>query len=1104
MAQPVPQSPAASGFAELNVLSNFTFLQGASHPQEYALTAAALDHRAFALCDRNSLAGVVRAHLAAREAGIRFVVAARLDLVQDVRAFEARPLDKERKPRPTDGLSLLAYPTDRAAYSRLSKLISLGRQRAPKGACWLNLTDVTEYGEGMLFALLPDTIPDGQDPDDTLVDLKQRFGKRFYLLAYPRFTGDKSIVHDGDLAARHRVPLLASNAPSMHVPSRKPLADVLTCIRERTTIDEAGYSLSAHAERHLKPPAEMRRLFKDYPQAIANTLKIPARCTFSLDELRYEYPAEILVPGETAQHTLTRLTWEGEARRFPHGAPLAIRETIKKELGLIQELGYAPYFLTVYDIVRFARSQEILCQGRGSAANSAVCYCLGVTAVDPTRVDLLFERFISAARSEPPDIDVDFEHERREEVIQYLYQRYGRHRAGLTATVVTFRARGAVRQVGKAMGLSADTLGAISSNLWGWHDTEVTDERVEAAGLDPTDRRLTLTLTLARELTGFPRHLSQHTGGFVIARDSLEALVPVENAAMADRTVIEWDKDDIDALGILKVDVLALGMLTCVRKGFDLLRHYYGRDLALADIPEGDEATYEMLSRADSLGTFQVESRAQMSMLARLKPRNFYDLVIEVAIVRPGPIQGDMVHPYLRRREGKEPVVYPSKALEQVLKKTLGVPLFQEQAMRIAIVAAGFTPDEADQLRRSMATFKNKGSVSKFYDKMVGGMVKRGYDLAFAERCFKQIEGFGTYGFPESHAASFALLVYVSSWLKCHYPEVFAAALLNAQPLGFYAPAQIVRDAVDHGVRVLPVDVNTSDWDCTLEPGAGRGPARGSIGWGVTAATPARTLRLGLRQIKGLRQVDMEQLAALRGSGYRSVQDLQERTGLSPAVLERLAEADGFASLGLERREALWAVRALPPEPLPLFAAAGERRVEPAVTLPKASLGEQVAEDYRRQRLTLRRHPLALLRSGFSAAGVFPNARLADLPANSTVSVAGLVLVRQRPGSAKGVIFATLEDETGIANIIIWPKVFEAYRAVVMRARLLRARGKLQREGLVIHLVADHVEDCSHLLMDLDGPLSTLPWQQEMAPADEVVRPQGDHRRFPVKSRDFH
>ncbi len=1099
-------------FAELQILSNFSFLEGASHPQEYALAAAALGYNAFALTDRNSLAGIVRGHLAAKEAGIRFVVGVRLDLVQDLASYTTRPLDTERRPRPPDGFSLLAYPTDRAAYARLSRLITLGRRRAPKGACWLTLDDVEEYGGGTLFAFLPDTRPagsnaPGHNANTTLADLRQRFGKRLYLATYPRFRGDRGIALDAELAARHRVPLIASNAPSMHAPGRKPLADVLTCIRTRTTIDAAGYRLSAHAERHLKAPAEMARLFQDYPQALANTLEIPERCTFSLDELRYQYPAEILVPGETAQQTLARLTWEGAARRYPQGVPADIQQTLRKELTLIAELGYAPYFLTVYDIVRFARSQEILCQGRGSAANSAVCYCLGITAVDPERVDLLFERFISAARDEPPDIDVDFEHERREEVIQYLYQRYGRHRAGLTATVVTFRARGAIREVGKAMGLSADTLGAIAGNLWGWHDKEITAERVEAAGLDPHDRRLTLTLALARELIGFPRHLSQHTGGFVIARDSLEALVPVENASMADRTVIEWDKDDIDALGVLKVDVLGLGMLTCVRKGFDLLRHHYGRDLGLADIPEGDEATYEMLSRADSLGTFQVESRAQMSMLARLKPRNFYDLVIEVAIVRPGPIQGDMVHPYLRRREGKEEVNYPSGALEHVLKKTLGVPLFQEQAMKIAIVAAGFTPDEADRLRRSMATFKNKGDVSQFYDKMVGGMIERGYDPNFAERCFRQIEGFGTYGFPESHAASFALLVYVSSWLKCHYPEVFAAALLNSQPLGFYAPAQIVRDAVDHGVRVLPVDVNHSDWDCTLEPGAGPGPARGSIGWGVTASPPARTLRLGLRQIKGLREEDMRRLGERRGAGYRDVPALRERTGLGSAVLERLAEADAFASLGLSRREALWAVRALPPEPLPLFAAAadrgGERQVEPAVHLPQAALGEQVAEDYRRQRLTLRRHPMALLRPGLAGEGVAPNARLADLPTGRPIKVAGLVLVRQRPGSAKGVIFATLEDETGIANIIVWPKVFAAYRAVVMRARLLYVEGKLQKEGLVIHAVADHIEDRSHLLADLDGP-----WAPQLAHADEVVRPlpgrQSGSRRFPVKSRDFH
>ncbi|HKK30855.1 MAG TPA: error-prone DNA polymerase, partial [Alphaproteobacteria bacterium] len=1095
-----------SAYAELQILSNFTFLQGASHPEEHALAAAALGYSAFALTDRNSLAGVVRAHLAAKQAGIRFLVGTQLDLARDLAPYERKPLDRERRPRLPDGLSLLAYPADRPAYARLSRLISRGRRRAPKGACWLTLADLEEFGEGLLLALLPESIPPEQDPDEILADLRRRFGRNLYLATHPRFSGRDTIAGEAALAARHRVPLLATNAATMHAPNRKPLADVLACVRERTTIDRAGYRLAAHAERHLKAPAEMHRLFRDQPQAIANALEIVERCTFSLEELRYEYPAEILVAGETPQQTLARLTWEGAARRYPEGVPEAIRDTLHRELALIAELGYAPYFLTVYDVVRFARSQEILCQGRGSAANSAVCYCLGVTAVDPARVDLLFERFVSAARNEPPDIDVDFEHERREEVIQYIYRRYGRHRAGLTATVVTYRARGAVRDVGKAMGLSSDTVGVIASNLWGWHDTGITPERVAEAGLDPNDRRIIQTLTLAKELLGFPRHLSQHTGGFVIARDSLEALVPVENASMADRTVIEWDKDDIDALGILKVDVLALGMLTCARKSFDLLRHHYGRELGLADIPEGDEATYEMLSRADSLGTFQVESRAQMSMLARLKPRCFYDLVIEVAIVRPGPIQGDMVHPYLRRREGKEPVAFPSKDLERVLGKTLGVPLFQEQAMKIAIVAAGFTPEEADRLRRAMATFKKHGDVSKFYDKMVEGMTARGYDREFAERCFRQIEGFGTYGFPESHAASFALLVYVSSWIKCHYPEAFAAALLNSQPLGFYAPAQIVRDAVEHGVRVLPADVNASDWDCTLEPGAGPGPACGSIGWGVTASPPARTLRLGLRQIKGLAEADVRRLVACRGNGYASVQEMRERTGLGPAVLERLAEADAFASLGLSRREALWAVRALPPEPLPLFAAAadrgGEHQEEPAVQLPEASLGEQVAEDYRRQRLSLRRHPMALLRPRLAAAGAVPHARLADLPNGSPVRVAGLVLVRQRPGSAKGVIFATLEDETGIANIIVWPKVFETYRAPLTRARLLEAEGRLQKQGLVIHVVAERLEDGSQMLSALDSA-DAASMQPALARADEIARPQGEDRRFPIKSRDF-
>ncbi|MEE8245682.1 MAG: error-prone DNA polymerase, partial [Alphaproteobacteria bacterium] len=772
------------------------------------------------------------------------------------------------------------------------------------------------------------------------------------------------------------------NDVRMHGPRRKALLDVLTCIRAGCTIDEAGLRLQANAERHLKAPEAMARLFRGHPEALARTLEIVERCTFSLDDLRYEYPDETTHEGRTPQAELAHLTWQGATARYPGGVPAGVKATLEHELTLIEQLAYAPYFLTVHDLVRFARSRGILCQGRGSAANSAVCYCLGITAVDPARLDLLFERFVSAERDEPPDIDVDFEHERREEVIQYIYEKYGRDRAGLTATVICYRGRGAIREVGKALGLSADRVAALAGALWGWSREGPDAAAVRELGLDPGDRRLALALELARAIIGFPRHLSQHVGGFVMTRGPLSELVPIENAAMAGRTVIEWDKDDLDALGILKVDVLGLGMLTCIRKAFGLIRAHSGRRLDLATVPGGDARVFDMLCKADSIGVFQVESRAQMSMLPRLKPRDFYDLVIQVAIVRPGPIQGDMVHPYLRRRSGEEKVTYPSKALAEVLGKTLGVPLFQEQAMRIAIVAAGFTPSEADRLRRAMATFRHVGTIHGFRDKLVEGMVARGYERDFAERCFRQIEGFGSYGFPESHAASFALLVYVSAWIKCHYPEVFATALLNSQPMGFYAPAQIVRDAREHGVELRPVDVNASAWDCTLEPG-GAGYA----------------LRLGLRQIKGLAVADAHALTAARANGYADVRDLRRRAGLGAKALEALARADAFGSLGLTRRDALWAVKGLPPggakgAPLPLFAAAGEeeRGEEPAVALPTAAPGEEVVDDYASLRLSLKAHPVSFLRDGLAREGIVPAARLAGLADGARVRIAGLVL----------------------------------------------------------------------------------------------------------------
>ena len=1085
----------APAYAELQVTTNFSFLRGASHAHELAATAAALGHEAIAVADRNTLAGIVRMHIGAKEAGIRLVVGARLDLL--------------------DGASLLAFPRNRAAYGRLSSLITVGRRRAPKGECDLNRADVFQHGAGMLFVMLPPEAP--ALPDEAFADelraLAEAFPGDSYLAAHNLLRGDddRRLARLAALADDCGVPLVATNDVHMHEPSRRPLADVLACIREYCTIDEAGYRVTANGERHLKPPEAMAHLFRDYPDALARTAEIARRCRFSLDELRYEYPDEVVEDGSTPQETLARCVWEGARSRYPGGVSKRVKALLEHELALVGQLGYAPYFLTVHDIVRFARGRGILCQGRGSAANSAICYCLGITAVDPSRLDLLFERFVSTERNEPPDIDVDFEHERREEVIQYIYEKYGRDRAGMTAVVSCYRARGAIREVGKALGLSRDTVTALAGQVWGWSSDGIDDAQVREVGLDPADRRLRLALSLTGTLIGFPRHLSQHVGGFVISRGPLSETVPIENAAMEDRTVIEWDKDDLDALGILKIDILSLGMLTCIRKGFDLIRRHYGKSYDLATVPAEDPKVYDMLCRADSIGVFQVESRAQMAFLPRMKPRDFYDLVIEVAIVRPGPIQGDMVHPYLRRRNGEEKVEYPSDELRDVLSKTLGVPLFQEQAMKIAIVGAGFTPSEADLLRRAMATFRRVGTIHTFREKFILGMNKRGYDTDFAERCFRQIEGFGEYGFPESHAASFALLVYVSAWMKCHYPAVFAAALLNSQPMGFYAPAQIVRDARDHGVTALPPDINLSDWNATLE--IDPDPARGMA------------LRIGLRQIKGLSEEHAERLVAERGNGYRDAAALWRHTGLKPSVLETLARADAFGSVGLSRRDALWAVKGLGEAPLPLFAAAGEaeRGEEPAVTLPDMAIGEEVVEDYSWLRLSLKRHPLELLRGEMEAAGVTPSARLLETPDEAKVAVSGLVLVRQRPGSAKGVIFITVEDETGVANIIVWPKAFEKFRRVVLTARLLRVTGRLQREGIVAHVVADKLEDLSDrldALTEMDDFALTL------SPADEVKRnidldpratakrrrpppiPRPKHPREQAKalfpSRDFH
>ena len=1077
---------------------------------------------AIGVADRNTFAGIVRAHKAAKDQGLRFLPGVRL-ITQD-------------------GFEVIAYPQDRPAYARLCRLLTLGNRRAPKGECYLTLHDITSYGDGQCFIAMPPPTP-GKEFEASLRNLSVRFPDQIWLGLNRLYTGDdkRRMKELARLAGRARVPLVATNDVLYHAPERRRLQDVMTCIREHCTIYEAGFRLQANAERHLKDEAEMVRIFRGYEEAISETALIVERCTFSLDELAYEYPDDVFDDALAPQALLEKLTWDGVAEKFPDGITDKLRDTLTRELELIRRLKFAPYFLTVYDIVRFAESQHILCQGRGSAANSAVCYCLGITAVNPVKVDLLFERFISEERNEPPDIDVDFEHERREEVIQYIYQKYGRDRAGLAATVITYRARSAIREVGKAMGLSEDVVGAMARMTWGWSSKGVAADEVRQAGLDPEDPLIAMALSLAGELIGFPRHLSQHVGGFVITRGALEEVVPIQNAAMEDRTIVEWDKDDLDTLGILKIDVLALGMLSCIRKAFDLLETHYGIRHGLRTVPEDDPAVYDMLCQADSVGVFQVESRAQMSMLPRLKPRTFYDLVVEVAIVRPGPIQGDMVHPYLRRRNKEEPVDFPSDELREVLGKTMGVPLFQEQAMKIAIVAAGFTPPEADGLRRAMATFRRNGTIYDFEHKFIGGMVARGYEQDFAERCFKQIEGFGDYGFPESHAASFALLVYVSAWLKCHYPDVFCAAILNSQPMGFYAPAQLVRDAKEHGVQVVPADVNASDWDSTLEPlGEPVAPtqADGQITHRKRWKTKPRhtcAVRLGLRHIKGFREEAAELVEDKRLRGYDSVRDLWLRTGLTPRVIEVLANADAFRSIGLERRDALWGVRGLggwgqhkkgqngkAPAALPLFEHLEQAgfQEEPDVHLPAMPLGEQVVHDYATMRLSLKAHPVSFLRSHLDARRVVTNAQLDDetIRDGTRVNLAGLVLVRQRPGTASGVIFATLEDETGVANIIIWPKIFERYRRTVLQSRFLAVRGRVQKAEGVIHVVSDWLEDWTHELAGLtDGQYEI--GDNGLAHADEVKRPGEDPRtrslqklyerqlraaRLMPKSRDFH
>jgi error-prone DNA polymerase len=1048
-------------YAELHCLSNFSFLRGASHPEELVERAAALGYAALAITDECSVAGVVRAHVAAKDKGLKLIVGSEFRLA--------------------DGLRCVLLATDRRGYGELCRLITRARRAAPKGEYRVErggfvgeaVRDqrfaVSEKNEqarsstclltadhepltafpGLLALWLPSARP---DPDEAAW-LASIFPGRLWIAVELLTTGQdrRRLASLQALGRTLGLPLVAAGDVHMHARGRRALHDVLTATRLGTTVDRAGYALFPNGERHLRPVTRLTELYP--PELLAATLEVASRCTFSLDELRYEYPREIVPEGETPSSWLRRLTEEGERRRWPEGTPEAARRLIEHELGLIADLGYEAYFLTVHDIVSFARSRGILCQGRGSAANSAVCFCLGVTEVDPARMSLLFERFISRERNEPPDIDVDFEHERREEVIQYLYAKYGRHRAALTATVICYRPRSALRDVAKALGLDALQVNALARSMQWWDGSRISEDRVRDVGLDPASPVLARVLSLARTLLGFPRHLSQHVGGFVIARDLLEELVPVENAAMEDRTVIQWDKDDLDALGLLKVDVLGLGMLAAIRRAFDLVERFGGRRWTLATVPAEDPAVYEMIGHGDTMGVFQIESRAQMAMLPRLRPASYYDLVIEVAIIRPGPIQGDMVHPYLRRRGGLEPVSYPSTEVEGVLRRTLGVPIFQEQVMQLAVVAAGFTPGEADQLRRAMAAWKRKGGLGHFEERLIRGMRERGYEEEFAKQIFRQILGFGEYGFPESHAASFALLVYVSAWLKRHEPAAFTAALINSQPMGFYAPSQLVQDARRHGVEVRPVDVRASDWDCTLE--------RREDG--------AAALRLGLRLVKGFSAPAAQRLVAARDSrGFANVQDLAQRSALDRRELGCLAAAGALAGIAGHRHRAAWGVAGIePPQPI-----LPESHVAEGIPLLRAPLeGEDIAADYVHTGLTLRRHPLALLRGRLEARGMLTAAALREARHGATVRTAGLVITRQRPGSANGVTFVTLEDETGCVNLIVWEHVAERQRQALVGSRLMGVAGELQLEGEVMHVIVHRIADLTRWL----GRLATSP-----------------------------
>ncbi len=1110
-------APPAPAYAELVGASNFSFLRGASHPKDLVLTAVLRGHTGLGLADRNTVAGVVRAWSALkqlREHGgappekvregsspgeVVFVDggACDADLAAQVkvRAQAFRLMTGARLAFADGTPDIVAYPEDRTGWGRLTRLLTLGNRRAKKGECRLYLKDLLAHADGLLLIAVPDPALDGLP--DLLSRLKDARPGAVWLGAAMHRRGDdrRRLARLKAIAQSADTPLLAMNDVLYHAVEARDLQDVLTCIREGVSIDQAGLRLLANAERHLKAPEEMARLFADAPEALAETQNLPARSTFDLGQLRYEYPEEPIPPGQTPQGWLETLVNRRLPIRYPDGPPKKVTALIDKELAYIAERELAPYFLTIHDIVRVAEDKGILCQGRGSAANSAVCYVLGITSVDPVHHDLLFERFMSADRNEPPDIDVDFEHARREEIIQHIYETYGRERAGIAATVIRYRPRSAIREVGKALGLTEDVTAALAATQWGSWGASIPDERIEQAGLDPANPMIRRAVDMATRLLGFPRHLSQHVGGFILTRGRLDELVPIGNAAMAERTFIEWDKDDIDELGLMKVDVLALGMLTCIRKALDLMKTHEGVEHDLATVPAEQPDVYDMLCAGDSIGVFQVESRAQINMLPRLRPRRFYDLVIQVAIVRPGPIQGDMVHPYLRRRNGQEDVVYASPApphdpdeLKTILDRTLGVPLFQEQAMKVAMVAAEFSDREANGLRKAMGTFRGDGTLHTYEDRMVGRMIQRGYDPDFARRCFEQIKGFGSYGFPESHAASFARLVYVSSYIKRRHPAAFAAALLNSQPMGFYAPAQIVRDAQAHGVDIRPIDVNHSVWDNTLEGPKG-----------------AMALRLGLRQIDGFREDWAVAMAEARSLPFDSVEGLMRRARLPVAAMRKLADADAFRSMGLDRREALWAVRRLPDDDaLPLFTAANAKELgeEPDAHLPIMRLSEHVAADYQTTRLSLKAHPMAILRPVFAAEGLLTCAQVEAKRSGSRVSAAGVVLVRQRPGKGNA-IFITLEDETGITNLVLWVPVFEAHRRIVMGARLLAVEGVVEKsaEG-VVHLMAQRLHDRSAELNRLSPDHDPV---LQLSGADAFVHPQHPRNlRILPGSRDFH